>query len=35
MTQNKYDAIIVRTTESSLKRTQYTKILNSMKKTKR
>lgn len=31
MTQNKYDAVIARTTEASLKRTQYTKILNSMK----
>ena len=34
MTKNKYDAIIVRTTEASLKRTQYTKILNSMKNKK-
>lgn len=34
MTQNKYDAVIARTTEASLKRTQYTKILNSMKNKK-
>lgn len=34
MSQNKYDAIIARTIEASLKRTQYTKILNSMKNKK-
>lgn len=34
MSQNKYDAIIARTTEASLKRIQYTKILNSMKNKK-
>ena len=31
MTQNKYDAIIVRTTEEDLKKDQYVKILTSMK----
>ena len=34
MAKNKYDAVIARTTEASLKRTQYTKILNSMKNKK-
>ena len=31
MSQNKYDAIIVRTAEEDLKRDQYVNILSSMK----
>lgn len=31
MTQNKYDAVIVRTAEENLKRDQYVNILTSMK----
>lgn len=33
MSQNKYDAIIVRTAEEDLKRDQYVNILSSMKKS--